>query len=320
VCSSISLLLFLGVNKRIGTIVLGLHPHGFTSCNHSLSIPTCYLNVYTDKFSGTFALLLVPGFQFLTVPFGPTLWTSDQSSWLHNREVLCFLWGTNWIYICYVEESRPPLWSSGQSSWLHIQRSGLDSRRYQIFWEVVGLKRGPLSLVSATEELLGRKSSGSGLESRDYGRRDPSRWPRGTLQPQTLALASPTSGGRSIGIVRPEDSGHGVYFFCFYCTIWCSFINSLSQGRREVANSVQKLWQHIGNFWLVTSKTVRRVASNVDNMTFWEERIAHICYGLTQSIKQYRLGGGSVDVTAGSDFRSTQLSWTQMAWCKYQVS
>jgi hypothetical protein len=33
--------------------------------------------------------------------------------------VLCFLWGTNWIYICYVEESRLPLWSSGQSSWLH---------------------------------------------------------------------------------------------------------------------------------------------------------------------------------------------------------
>jgi hypothetical protein len=22
-------------------------------------------------------------------------------------------------FICYVEESRPPLWSSGQSSWLH---------------------------------------------------------------------------------------------------------------------------------------------------------------------------------------------------------
>jgi hypothetical protein len=38
------------------------------------------------------------------------------------------------------------------------------SRRYQIFWEVVGLDRGPLSLVSTTEELLERKSSGSGLE------------------------------------------------------------------------------------------------------------------------------------------------------------
>jgi hypothetical protein len=29
----------------------------------------------------------------------------------------------------------------------------------------VGLKRGPLSLVTTTEELLGRKSSGSGLEN-----------------------------------------------------------------------------------------------------------------------------------------------------------
>jgi hypothetical protein len=29
-----------------------------------------------------------------------------------------------------------------------------------------------------------------------------SRWPRGTLYPQKLALTSPTSGGRSAGIVR----------------------------------------------------------------------------------------------------------------------
>jgi hypothetical protein len=53
----------------------------------------------------------------------PPLWSSGQSSWLNNGDVLCFLWGTNWIYICYVEESRPPLWSSGQSSWLQIQGS-----------------------------------------------------------------------------------------------------------------------------------------------------------------------------------------------------
>jgi hypothetical protein len=39
----------------------------------------------------------------------------------------------------------------------------------------VGLERGLLSLLSATEELLGRNSTGSGLENRDYGRRDPSR-------------------------------------------------------------------------------------------------------------------------------------------------
>jgi hypothetical protein len=34
-------------------------------------------------------------------------------------------------------------------------------------------ERGPLSLVSTTEELLERKSRGSGLEIREYGRRDP---------------------------------------------------------------------------------------------------------------------------------------------------
>jgi hypothetical protein len=37
-----------------------------------------------------------------------------------------------------------------------------DSRRYYIFWEVVGLERGPLSLVSIIEELLEWKSSSSG--------------------------------------------------------------------------------------------------------------------------------------------------------------
>jgi hypothetical protein len=35
----------------------------------------------------------------------------------------------------------------------------------------VGLERGPLSLVTTTEELLERKCSGSGLENRDHGRR-----------------------------------------------------------------------------------------------------------------------------------------------------
>jgi hypothetical protein len=48
---------------------------------------------------------------------------------------------------------RPPLWSSGQRSWLQSQGTGFDSRRYQILWEVVGLERGPLSLVRTTEEL-----------------------------------------------------------------------------------------------------------------------------------------------------------------------
>jgi hypothetical protein len=50
----------------------------------------------------------------------------------------------------------PPLWSSGQSSWLQIRMPGFDSRLYQEK-KVVGLERGPLSLVSTAEELLDRK-------------------------------------------------------------------------------------------------------------------------------------------------------------------
>jgi hypothetical protein len=66
----------------------------------------------------------------------------------------------------------------------------------------VGLERGPLCLMSTIEQLLGRNSSGSGLENWEYGRGDPLRWPRDTLYPQKLALTSPTSGGRPVGIVR----------------------------------------------------------------------------------------------------------------------
>jgi hypothetical protein len=36
----------------------------------------------------------------------------------------------------------------------------------------VGLERGPLGPVSTIKELLGTNGSGSGLESREYGRRD----------------------------------------------------------------------------------------------------------------------------------------------------
>jgi hypothetical protein len=41
--------------------------------------------------------------------------------------------------------------------WLQIQRSGFESLRYQIFWVVVGLERGALSLVNTIEELLEKK-------------------------------------------------------------------------------------------------------------------------------------------------------------------
>jgi hypothetical protein len=73
------------------------------------------------------------------------------------------------------------------------------------------VERGPLSLVNTTEELLEIKSSGSDIESREYGRRDPSRCQRGTFYPQKLALTSPTSGGSSVGVVRSRTQATGVF-------------------------------------------------------------------------------------------------------------
>jgi hypothetical protein len=97
------------------------------------------------------------------------------------------------------------LWSSGQSFRLQVQRSGFDSRLCQIFWEAVGPERSPLSLVSTTEQLLERKSCGSGIENREYDRRDLLLLPSCTLYPQKLALISRTSSGHSDGIVRSRS-------------------------------------------------------------------------------------------------------------------
>jgi hypothetical protein len=57
------------------------------------------------------------------------------------------------------------LWSNGQSYWYQIQRS----RFYSDFLRSLGLRRGPLSLVSTTQELLESKSSCPGLETKITG-------------------------------------------------------------------------------------------------------------------------------------------------------
>jgi hypothetical protein len=88
-----------------------------------------------------------------------------------------------------------------------------DSRRYQIFWEVVGLERCPLSLMSTIEELLGRNNSSSSLETRECGCRDPSCWPHYTHYLQKLALTS-LSGGHSVGIVHSWTRATEFIFVC----------------------------------------------------------------------------------------------------------
>jgi hypothetical protein len=81
----------------------------------------------------------------------------------------------------------------------------------------VGLERSPVSLMSTIEKLLGRNSSGSGLENREYGRGEPLRLQRDTLYPQKLALTSPTSGSRSVDMVRLRTKTTEFVFVVLFC-------------------------------------------------------------------------------------------------------
>jgi hypothetical protein len=110
----------------------------------------------------------------------------------------------------------PPLWSSGQSFLLKIQRSGFGSRRYHNFRKVVGLERGPLSLMNTIQELLERKSRGSGLEHQNY-RRGSATLSSDIPLPEKFGINfsdKRRSLGRHSSLV---DSGHGV---CCLCVRW----------------------------------------------------------------------------------------------------
>jgi hypothetical protein len=106
-----------------------------------------------------------------------------------------------------IHRQGPPLCSSGQNSCVQIQRSRV---RFPVLPDCLrsnGLERGPLGLLSITEELLGRNSRGSDMENREYGRGDPLSWPRDTLCPQKLALTSPLGRYSSLA-----DSSNGLFY------------------------------------------------------------------------------------------------------------
>jgi hypothetical protein len=119
---------------------------------------------------------------------------------------------------------------------------GFDYRRYKIFWEVVGLKRGPLSVVRIIEELLERKVAASVYRTEINVRGDSLRWPRDTLYLLKLARTSPTSGGRSVGIVRWRTKAPD-FFFC------CSMENNL-YSKGKVVQVTEKF--RVSAYWILS--------------------------------------------------------------------
>jgi hypothetical protein len=127
---------------------------------------------------------LVAKFKWLTVHIPENIAGKEQDRWHIKHSCICkkdmpsmqisSSTASTYLYLITLIIS---LWSNGQSSWLQTQRSWVRFQHYQIFWEVVGLERGPLSLVGTTEELLERKSSGSGLETWEYSCGDLLCWP-----------------------------------------------------------------------------------------------------------------------------------------------
>jgi hypothetical protein len=121
---------------------------------------------------------------------------------------------------------------------------GFDSQRYQIFCELVGLERGPLRLVSTTEELLERKSSGSGLENRDYGRRGSAALTtRHTIYPQKLTLTSPTKRRLLRRYSSLAGSGHvACLLFCLLTGLFTSPTGHLASYGKTTNRSICITW------------------------------------------------------------------------------
>jgi hypothetical protein len=148
----------LGVQQELDVFRISVMPANFRIRNYVVLVLRLPWKFRT---AGVF-MVLIAGYERLDVE---TVWFAVKWRWckvLKNPVNSLKRWHIDemlgiWTWFKRVSLKETLLWSSGQSSWLQIQRSEFGSKQYHIFWEVACLELAPLSLVSTTEELLGRK-------------------------------------------------------------------------------------------------------------------------------------------------------------------
>jgi hypothetical protein len=113
-------------------------------------------------------------------------------------------------------------------------------------------------------------------QKREYCRRDPSRWPRSILYPQKLTVTSPTSSGRSVGIVRPRTQATKFSFIVTSCD--CKWILE-NESLKALGSVVWIDWWVMGPLYCEVNRPVLwDVWEFVSHMTdvFWRCQFSYI--------------------------------------------